>query len=90
MCKILHDNINKKFYAVLDEGEAKLSYLSCDGYLDFYSVYVSDNLRGKGMASKILKYALDYAKDNNLKVKATCPYVQKFSERHKEYKSIWS
>lgn len=86
--KVKHDRENKRFYVDLKKGAARLEYKSREGYLDFYETYVSRDLRGRGIASKIMVAALNYVRDNNLKAKASCPYLNFFFKRHKEYKNI--
>lgn len=50
--------------------------------------FVPPELRGKGLAEKVVRAALDYARHQGLKVVPACSYVQVFIERNQEYKSL--
>ncbi len=58
--------------------------------LTVYHTEVSPNHEGKGLAKKLLLAMVDYARKNNLKVIALCPYVFAQFKRHAaEYADIW-
>ena len=44
--------------------------------------------RGQGSAAMLVQYALDDARNRDLRVKPTCPYVATFVKRHPEYQDI--
>lgn len=50
--------------------------------------YVSDELRGQGIAGKLLKVLTDYAREENLKIVPVCSYVQSKMEGSKEYEDL--
>jgi len=56
--------------------------------LNLIHTYVPNALRGKGIASKIVKVALTYAEENNLKIIPSCSYVAAYIQRHKEYEEL--
>jgi uncharacterized protein len=59
--------------------------------LTVYHTEVSDQLKGQGIASKLLSTMVDYAREHNLKVIALCPYVNAQFKRHADlYKDIWN
>lgn len=88
--KILHDKDQKQFFAVVEGKKSFLDYsISADGRtLDYYSTFVPPELRGRHIGQDIVKFALDYAKENNYKIIPSCPFVEKYIENHPEYKSI--
>ena len=53
----------------------KLERLS-DNIYNAYSTKVDENFRGKGCGTKTIEAVLDWAKKNNYKIKATCPFVK--------------
>lgn len=86
---IAHDPEKQKFYAVIDGKQNVLEYYhKGDSLLDFVSTYVHPDMRGHGIASEIVKKGLDYAKENEFKVKPSCPFVYDFIKRHPEYEDI--
>ena len=58
--------------------------------LTVYHTEVSSDHEGKGLAKKLLLAMVDYARKNNLKVIALCPYVFAQFKRHpEEYADVW-
>ena len=49
---------------------------------------VSPMLGGRGYGSRLVRSALDYARDNGLKVIPSCSFVGVYLERHPEYKAL--
>ncbi len=87
--EIQHDITNQRFFILLEGKEAYLQYLIADkNVLNYYKTYVPNELRGKGIAGKIVEAALNYARENNLKIIPTCSYVDTFIERHKNFEDL--
>lgn len=83
--KIHHEG--DKFYAIIDGMESHLQYMKeSNNVIIFYHTFVPPELRGKGIAQKIIKAGMDYAVDNKLKVIPTCSAVVSFINRYPEYK----
>lgn len=77
----------KKYYATIDGYEAAVGYLKVDDEtLDFQHTYVPEELRGQGVAEKLVRHALDDARQHGYRVIPSCPYVKRFVERHPEYR----
>ena len=49
---------------------------------------VPDDLSGQGIGSGLVKYALEYARENELTVLPYCPFVAAYIERHPEYADL--
>jgi predicted GNAT family acetyltransferase len=45
-------------------------------------------LRERGIASALTDYALRYARDENLRVIPSCPFVAAFVRRHPEHEPV--
>ena len=88
MIEVIHDIEKQKFYAVIDDLESHLEYVKVNNVLNLIHTYVPNALRGKGSASKIVKVALTYAEENNLKIIPSCSYVAAYIQRHKEYEEL--
>ena len=86
--EILHDNEKQKFFTIIDGLESHLEYVKIDDVLNLNHTYVPNELRGKGIAGKIVKAALTYAEENNLKIIPSCSYVAVYVQRHKEYENL--
>ncbi|MBI9073390.1 MAG: N-acetyltransferase [Melioribacteraceae bacterium] len=82
---VLHDKENNRFVYSVDNIEAQLKYHDLgNNTLEYYSTFVPNELRGQGIAGKLVKFAADYAKENGIKVVPTCSFVVKFYERNPE------
>jgi len=87
--EIKHDNNLQKFYFVENGKECYVKYTMDDSKtFNILKVYVHPDLRNQGLAGKLAKVALDYAKENNLKVIPTCSYADYFVSKNKEYKEL--
>lgn len=75
---IQHDSAGQRF--ILSEGNASalLDYQLNGEHVDFCHTYVPPEFRGKGLAEKLVRHALSWAKDNGLQIHASCSYVQRF------------
>lgn len=49
---------------------------------------VASELKGKGVASKMVKDALQYIEEHDLKLVPLCPYVAGYLKRHPEYHAL--
>ena len=90
MSNVKQDKAHQQFVEEIDSKLAILKYdLNEDGKtIDFYSTFVPPELRGQGVAERLAKAALEYAAVNNLKVVASCSFVQRFIQRHSEYQGL--
>jgi uncharacterized protein len=52
--------------------------------------FVSDELRGQGVAGKLVKRIADFAREENMKVNPECTYAKKKLEGNEEYQDILS
>ncbi|HEX9025726.1 MAG TPA: GNAT family N-acetyltransferase [Clostridium sp.] len=52
--------------------------------------YVSESLRGQGIALKLVKKVIEYARKENIKIIPLCSYVEKVMTRNEEYKDVLS
>ncbi|MCZ7609468.1 MAG: N-acetyltransferase [Ignavibacterium sp.] len=88
MNKIINDKKGSRFVIIIDGLEVYELYAEDKGTIDLYSTYTPPQLRGKGLAADVVKAALEYAEEKNLKVIPTCWYVRKYVDEHPEYKKL--
>ncbi|MCS7052939.1 MAG: N-acetyltransferase [Ignavibacterium sp.] len=86
--EVIHNSKEKSFLIQIENDIAYVSYNLNNEVMDLYTTYTPPQLRGKGLAEKVVRAALEYAKSNNLKIIPSCSYVKVFLERHPEYKSL--
>ncbi len=81
---------NGEMFYIGDEinPDAKLIYSVVDNIMKINGTVVKTKLQGQGIAGKITKYALDYAREKNYKVQPICFYTVKYMEKHKEYNDL--
>jgi uncharacterized protein len=83
------NNTEQKQFEVHDEGElAVLQYRFHEGAIWMMHTEVPKKLEGKGIASALAHYGLEWAKENSMPVKVLCPFVAAYLKRHPEYNSI--
>ena len=73
------------------EKDGKIAYLQysiAGGVLELIHTEVPEELRGTGLASELAVSALNFARENNLKVDIVCPSVAGFVKRHPEYTDL--
>ncbi len=86
---IKHDKENQQFTATVEGKTAVLKYSSPDeNTLDYYHTFVPPDLRGRHIGQDLVKFALDFALENNYTIIPSCPFVEQFIKRHPEYKKI--
>jgi uncharacterized protein len=80
------NNTEQKQFEVHVNGEtAVLQYRFHEGAIWLMHTEVPKDLEGKGIASALAHYGLEWAKDNNMKAKVLCPFVAIYLKRHPEY-----
>jgi predicted GNAT family acetyltransferase len=86
---IKHDQEAQEFTATLGEEQAELAYAKPEeNVIDFQHTFVPESFRGKGVANKLIKAGLEYAKEQKFRVMASCPAVSFYIRRHKEYQPL--
>ncbi len=90
MVTVMHEKSSQQFVAVVEGKTAYLDYdiLNNGTLLDYHHTFVPPELRGRNIAQDIVKFALEYAKQNHLHIKPSCPYVERYIEKHPEYQSL--
>ncbi len=89
MIPVAHDPALGKFHARVEGQEAYLRYAPAgEGVLDYASTFVPESLRGRGIASAIVRQALDYARADGYRVIPSCWFVRDFLAKHPEYADL--
>ncbi len=84
-----HDKEKQVFFAEIEDKKAVLEYNKVDkNTLDYYHTFVPEELRGREIATKIVKESMEYAKKNGYKVIPTCPFVKAFANRNPQFENI--
>lgn len=87
--EVEHDASARRFIAKTDGYTSFLSYVALDDKtLDYNHTFVPGELRGRGIASRLVKHALQYAKDRELKVVPSCPFVARIMQRDATFSDL--
>lgn len=72
------------------EGEhlAEIQWIQSGDTMIMNHTFVSDKLRGQGVAKKILDRAADYAREHHYKIEAVCSYVVAAFEKSDAYNDV--
>ncbi|HEU5232394.1 MAG TPA: GNAT family N-acetyltransferase [Terriglobales bacterium] len=79
-----------RFEVESGEQTAFLSYRHVGGSLTLDHTEVPPELEGRGIASKLTRTALEFARERGLEVVPICPYVSKYLKKHSEYLDLLS
>lgn len=75
--------------------EKDMQLLGSSHYLDngderiFYHTETNPNFQGRGLASILVKLALQHTTASNLKIVASCPMVLGWLQKHPEFEGEW-
>jgi len=86
--KVIHEKESERFVINLEGNEVYVEYTMTGNEINLYHTFTDPALRGKGLAAQVVRAALEFAKENNLKVIPTCSYVQAFIAKNKEYQEL--
>ncbi len=80
----------QRFEAQVDGLRALLTYRRFPDRIVFNHIEVPPPVESKGLAAKLTRTALDFARANHFRVVPLCPYVAAFIRRHAEYQDLVS
>ena len=80
----------QRFEAQVDGLRALLTYRGFPDRIVFNHIEVPPPVESKGLAAKLTRTALDFARANHFRVVPLCPYVAAFIRRHAEYQDLVS
>lgn len=89
MTSAVHDNEKlHRFELVVDGQTAFSEYKRRDGVTTFIHTEVPEALGGRGIASTLIRAALDQTRARGEKVIAKCPFVAAFIKKHADYQDL--
>ena len=86
--EIINDTEKEKFKTSVDGYEATLEYSINKDKISMYRVYTPLALRGRGIAAKLVEFAFEYARENNLKVYPHCSYIISYLDKTGKFKDL--
>jgi predicted GNAT family acetyltransferase len=86
--QVTHNAAAHRYEAVVVGYLSICEYELADGTMVFTHTVVPPELRGRGIAEKLVRAALADARAAGRKVAPQCSYVAKFIERQREYQDL--
>lgn len=83
---------HNKFYVGNDENQpqAEITYKFVDNNeIDINHTGVSDELSGQGVGKQLVYAVVEHARDNNLKIIATCPFAKSVLEKDDSVQDVY-
>ncbi|GAC1515784.1 MAG: hypothetical protein NVS1B4_07720 [Gemmatimonadaceae bacterium] len=82
---VQHDSRSARFSVAVEGGDAELTYATlADGTLDLRHTQVPLFSQGRGVAGALVSAALAYAREQQVRIVPSCPFVRQWLERHPE------
>ncbi len=85
---VTNNAVHHRYELAVDGHIAATYYKIADGVITFIHTEVPPELGGKGIASKLIKGALDQVCAEGFKVIAQCLFVKAFIEKHPDYADL--
>lgn len=85
---IADDPERSRFAAEVDGRTAFVEYRLRGNQIYLAHTEVPPALEGRGIGSALAKYALDYARENKLKVVPSCPFIAAYIRSHPAYSDL--
>jgi uncharacterized protein len=82
---VTHNEATRRFEAIVQELTALIVYKLVPGAMVIQHTEVPPELEGRGLAAKLTRAALDYARSKGFQVVPACPYTAAFIAKHPEY-----
>ena len=85
---VTHNEAAQRFELLVDGARALLTYRRFPDRIVLLHTEVPRPFEGHGIAAKLSRSALDFARANRLQVVPLCPYVSSFIQKHPEYQDL--
>lgn len=86
--KVEHNPAAQQFELRVGSLLCLLQYRLNNGKMIVYHTEVPPPIQNRGLADRMTKAALEYARGERLKVEPRCPYTAAFLRRHREYSDL--
>lgn len=87
---VVHHNTAACRYEIEIDGHLAVAeyVVESSGRVVFTHTFVPPELRGRGLAEKLVRRALDDAREQGHRVVPACSYVATFIERHEQFQTL--
>ncbi|MBY0300778.1 MULTISPECIES: GNAT family N-acetyltransferase [Sphingomonas] len=85
----VHDNRSEQEFEITVDGHRAVAAYQLEGdTIVFTHTLVPAAIEGRGVASKLIRSALDSARDRGLKVVPQCRFVRAYIDKHPEVQDL--
>jgi len=84
----VHNAAEERFELRIGGELCLLNYRRSTGKLVIYHTEVPQPFEGRGLAERMTRAALDFARSENLHVEPRCSYAAYFMQKHPEYDDL--
>lgn len=85
---VRHNPADSRFEVTVEGLLSVVDYTRAAGEIALTHTYVPVELRGRGIAEKLVRAALEFARVEKLRVVPACSYVDAFIARHTEFQPL--
>lgn len=86
--EIRHNEAEQRFETRVGEELALIEYQQSGHSITFTHTEVPEEFEGRGVGGQLARAALDYARQQQLKVVPLCSFVAAYIKRHAEYQDL--
>lgn len=77
--EVIHEPEQQRFVVNVDAAQARLEYQLMPRHgVDFTFTFVPEDLRGRGIAERLVRTGLAWARGQGFEIEASCGYVRRF------------
>ncbi len=88
LVEVKHNETARRFEAEIHGLKAVVVYKIIPGRMLIQHTEVPPVLEGRGLAAKLTRVALEFARSNGLQVVPACSYTASFMAKHPEYNDL--
>ena len=86
--QIVHNASAQQFELYVGDKLCLLQYRVSNGKMVIFHTEVPEPIQNRGLAERMTKTALDFARSQNLKVEPRCPYTAAYLLKYREYSDL--
>jgi len=86
--QVEHNSAAQQFELHVGDKVCLLQYRIANGKMIVFHTEVPEPIQSRGLAARMTRTALDFARTQNLKVEPRCPYTAAYLRRHREYSDL--
>jgi predicted GNAT family acetyltransferase len=83
--EVIHNEAAQQFELHLGQTVCLLQYRRTEQKLVIFHTEVPSPFEGRGLAARMTRAALEFARAQKLRVDPSCPYTAAFLRKHREY-----